>query len=624
MSPSPRPPARASRAVLRPLLVLALVFATGHGVVGAADDLTASYPGANVRWTLPNFEYTWQELSSIDKDAGSFARAVSDDKNVVAIGTSSPTGGLSVDERIEEMRSSLAAFASAGVRTTVRRPTVLAGIDGQVVILAGETKHDTSIQIRGYAIERDGTFYHLILLIQNDVHETRLDELNALRDGFQLIKGGGTKTVTETFTEAGSAPRSEQRDDGASDQEPWPADGPVREGNKLTFTGYNLEWTLPANGPFSWRSPIRDIKNAFQRDGNRTSISPVVHVMASVERTKGEFDPEDAPKSNVLQGYLVLFELAGQHDPADFVRSPEFDRLIPEIYGFSEVASTGSQIRPIDLGNGKAIMVTREGTRADGRTASAVFIETVLRGWLYRWIFTIEGYEKDRTRTFGRPLAELMKGVRFIEATDFVAGPLVPTDGLATFTGSRGIGLGEETQLALPGFSWAPRTASSLGGYTETDGWTFKKSKAFAQLALAQPKSQGLQMAIEGRTPDGQGYVYFSIWAEAAARLQNERKEPESIIDDHAKAWLAGLGDTAKCSKSGKPPYHRQGAFEGEKGLKYEFTARFKDVPYVEEGYVFKHKQTTYWVRLQIGGNPADKGVKDLVNSVKKGFAWAR
>jgi len=344
-------------------------------------------------------------------------------------------------------------------------------------------------------------------------------------------------------------------------------------------------------------------------------------VVAQLERVKGEFDPEDAPKHNTLMGVLFMAEMPGQHDSDKWIRSPEFERELMADYGFTSFNSSKSRTQGIPLGNHKGVMAVREGERQNGTSAVIVHIEATLRGWIYRWYFLIEGYEGDRFKQFQPFLNGLFGGIHFLENTEFVPGPLIGTDGIATFSGKRGTAKDEEKKYEISGFSWTAPSNRSRGGYTPTDGWVFKKPPGLAEIHQGE---RGLQLALETRSEDGQSYIYYSIWAEATARLQNEKREPEMIIDDHAKSWLSTLGDGAKCSKSGKAPFFRPGSYEGEKGLKYEFTATVDGVPYTEEGYVIDRKQTTYWVRIQLGGKDAEKALKSELKAIQKGFTWAR
>jgi hypothetical protein len=602
-----------ARSLTRRLLFALLVVPFCGGLAGA-DDLTKEFKSANVRWTLPNAEYTWQELSDDETKSGYIGRAVSDDKNVTCFGMAGDSGGLALSDRMEEMTGALQSYAGGGVSGVKQVGAVLAGLDGRCVVIAGRSATDVEIQVRGYGIEAGGRMYHLILIIQNDVQKERQDELNALREGFQLIKGGGTKEAVETFDEVGGGSRS--ADDGAGDGEAWPEKGPVRDGDKLTFTNYNLEWTLPKDGPFSWRSPIRDLANMFKREGNSVLISPGIRTVARLERKKGEFEGDDTPTHNELLGLMFLFELEGGYDSAKWVRDPEFDRKLEKENGFTNLNSAKSRVvDSVPIGNSNGVMVLRDGEMR-GVGTTLVYFEVVLRGWLYRWYFWIQGYEPDRLKQFQEPIQKLMAGVHFPESVNFVEGPLIATDGLATFGGKRGDDVDKEKEYNRAGYSW-----SSKGGYSGSKGLSFKKPEGLAYLGGGE---RGLQLAVEGRSEDGQAYIYFSVWTEATGRLQNEGRSEESIVDDHAKAWLSTLGDSALCSKSGKTPYYKNGAFEGAKGLKYEFTATYDDKPYVEEGYVVKQRQNTYWIRIQFGGENAEKKLGKLFKAIKKGFAWDR
>ncbi|MCA9314160.1 MAG: hypothetical protein H6806_06705 [Planctomycetes bacterium] len=607
----------------RALAAAALVLATGlaAGVAQAAGE-TKEFEAANVRWTLPD-DWKWMEPSADDKASGVFAQAASEDSHIHAFGMSGPSNGLSLEERVQELAVSFRAWVSGNLIGSKVLDTVLAGRDAKCVVYVGTDANDNDIQVRAYAVETDGKFYHLVMRVFHNEESSRADELNALRDGFQLIKGGGTQVTVETFTEiprsgaaggGGDGPKVSQ-DDKSTGDEPWPEKGPVRDGNKISLPEFNFEWTLPADGPFSWRNPIPDM-SALVEGG------VAVQVLAVVDRVKGEFDPEDAPKQNACRGYLLVEVLKIQHDSKKYIRDERFHRWIEQNFGVSEFDSRGSRnVDEVPVGNSKGVMALRLGSNKQGIDRHLVCFQVNLRGILYTWWFVIDGYAPDRLKQFQPLLSKLMAGVRFPENTDYVPGPLIPTDGLATFSGKRGKAKDEEKKYEISGFSWTARSTRSAGGYTATDGWVFKKPPGLAELLVGE---RGLQLALETRSEDGQCYIYYSVWAEATARLQNEKREPEAIIDDHAKSWLSTLGDTAKASKSGKSPYFRGGSYEGEKGLKYEFTATVDGVPYTEEGYVIDHKQTTYWVRIQLGGKNAEKVLKDELKAIKKGFSWAR
>lgn len=612
----------------RVLVAAALVLATGLAAgVAHAEGEAKDFEAANVRWTLPD-DWKWMEPSADDKATGVFAQAVSDDSHIHAFGMSTASNGLPLDDRVEELAQSFRAWVSGSLAGSKVVDTVLAGRDAKCVIYVGTDANGNDIQVRAYAMETGGKFYHLVMRIFHNDEATRTDELNALRDGFQLVKGGGTQLTVESFTEVprggaaggggsggGDAGPKVSQDDKSTGDEPWPEKGPVREGNKISLPDYNFEWTLPDGGPFSWRNPIADVAALVEG-------SVAIEVLGVVDRVKGEFDPEDAPKQNVCRGFLVVQVLKGQHDSKKFIRDERFHRAIEQNFGLNEFDSRGSRnVDEVPVGNGKGVMALRVASNPAGVNRNVVFFQVNLRGILYTWWFLIDGYPEDRLKQFQPLLSKLLAGVRFPESTDFVAGPLIPTDGMATFSGKRGTAKDEEKKYEISGFSWTARTTRSVGGYTPTDGWVFKKPPGLAELIVGE---RGLQLALETRSEDGQCYIYYSVWAEATARLKDEKREPEAIIDEHAKSWLSTLGDSAKASKSGKAPYFRPGAYEGEKGLKYEFTATVDGVPYTEEGYIVDHKQTTYWVRIQLGGKNAEKVLKDELKAIKKGFSWAR
>ena len=606
------------------LVVLALGLVLGSAPHASADEtLTKEVKAANLKWTLPNDGYKWLKVAASDKQAGVVAAAQALDGSVHAMLMTGPSNNLELGERTKEVGQMIAPYAGGGVTAQKTLDTVFTGHPGTVVVIAGETPQGTVVQIRGYSSLVGKRFYHLILRCFNGSQESRVDELNALRAGVTLFKGQGKQTTKETFAEVGDGGAASAGGSPTGENEPWPAKGPKRDGNKVTFPGFNLEWTKPEDSPFVWRDPIEDLSKAYSFTKSGASIRPVLWWDGQLKREPKEFDPEDVPTKHSCTGVMHVVQLQFAWNTQEYVRSPRFEDKMKQTWGLSELISSKTRVRELKkLGNFKGTMVTMRGERKKGDgTIDLVYIETVLRGWMYRWEFAISGFAKDRFKAFQPAISAALAGIHFPENNDFAAGPLA-TEGITLFGGTRGKNIEKQTKYKRSGLSWSSGAiAGSKPGYSKTKGLAFVKPKGISELA-SNPTH--LLFAGEGRSADGQNYVYLSVFAEAVARLRHEKKSEETMLDGHAAAWRGGAGDDAKCSKSGKPPFGKAGAWKGEKGLKYTFYGAYGKKPYVEEGYIVKSRQTVYWIRIQTGGpkGAKDKEIKKMIKSFKKGFKW--
>ena len=143
---------------------------------------------------------------------------------------------------------------------------------------------------------------------------------------------------------------------------------------------------------------------------------------------------------------------------------------------------------------------------------------------------------------------------------------------------------------------------------------------------MQAPSNPNVLFVLEARTEDGSAYMYVDVMSfETAALAQNSQK-PEDFIDDRALAWeeQASGGVKLRKGRKTKGPKHFKAKWGKAKGIGYRFEAQFFDQPFVENGYLVRHKQRTYFIKEQYGGEDAEKKFKKTLKALQKGWTWAK
>lgn len=603
---------------LAPLLLLPLLLALPAPTAQAGASKTFKEHG--FAWTMPSDEWQFSPTSAEDVSAGFVAKAECTAASIEVIVYAKPTGGLSLDERVGELRDAGGDGLGDATRTVVA-DTTLSGVAGKVVIQKIRADGGTEGHFRKYVIIADGRFYQLLIRCWYGAHETAKEEVNGIRQGFRLLSGAGGPDKDESLEEipSGGEPGADGADGASGGSRPsagggevdpdkagsgdWPPNGPKRNGRTVEVTGHNLEWTLPEDDSWTWAAAIEDVK---------AESGQFLIARAKIAREKKEFE-KDTP--DFQQGtFDVLIQPAQPgFKPDTWVKSGDAQQEVEKNWKYFEQIESGKTRtdESVKLGNHTGAYLKLEGTsKRHGAPAVLMLFATQLGAELYVFRAFCWGHT-DVFKQMAPIVAGALKGVKFLDTREPQAGPLLSI--IPDFAGKRGADLGVE---------------KDYGGL----GFKFTKP---ASMVRVQPGGQELSMnrdfahAFEGRTEDGEAYLYFEIRTYKLNISNTPNPDEEKLLDGRAQAWLAGAGEGASVGgKDGKVKF-KGGSFNGAKGITYEFTGMLKEVPFTEEGWLVKHKNALLWIRAQFGGpvvkgQDAAKRLKDLWKDVRKGLKLSK
>lgn len=559
-------------------------------------------------WTLPSGDWQFNPMSPSDVNAGFVAKAACTAASVEAIIYTKPTDGLSLGERVQEMKDRGGDGLGEAVRSKVL-DTTLSGVKGKVVVQRIKADGGARGQFRKYAIISDGKFYQMLIRSWHGAHESAKDEVNGIRKGFRLLKGAGGPDKDETLTEIGGSQKNQARpeddDDDSEDDEDssgddddddgWGPPGPTKTGNKVCLPSHNLEWTIPTDSPFRW---VEGIENEKAKEGM------FLAAQARMERKKKEFE-KDTPDYNQCRISLVIQETPPGHKPVKWVKSSQLQDDIRKDVFKGETNNSKTLIKDkVRFGNVKAAYLKMEG-KIRGGPATYLYFQKSLKGELYSLRVLVRGHV-DRMKQFNKPLGQLLKGLRFVDTKEPQAGPLLTI--VPDFAAKRGSGLGKEKNFNGPGY-------------------TFKKPKFMAKVNADRSllsMNRDFKNAFEGRSEDGEAYLYFEIRNYKLNISNTPNPDPEKFVEKRGQDWLAGAGDGASIGgKKGKLKF-KNGKFGTAKGLTYKFTGVLEKAPFIEEGWVVKHKNTMLWLKMQYGGKDAEKKLKPLAKKVRKAMKFKK
>jgi hypothetical protein len=129
-----------------------------------------------------------------------------------------------------------------------------------------------------------------------------------------------------------------------------------------------------------------------------------------------------------------------------------------------------------------------------------------------------------------------------------------------------------------------------------------------------------MRLTWEGRSADGQAYLWFDVRSWSLSDTAVQRRKLEDWTTDRESQWKAGAGSDAFVGK-GKQSWS-DGSFGTAKGLTYRYTGSLRDVPFVEQGWVVKAKGSVLFLRAQFGGPNAEKAMEPLMKAIKKGIKF--
>lgn len=593
-----------------PVVLLLVALLCTPAVAGASK----TFEKYGFSWTMPSGDWEFNPVSPSDVSNGFVAKAQCLAASIEVFVFTKPTEDLSLGEFVKEIRGRGGDGLGTVARTKVL-DTTLSGIKGKVVIQKIKADGDVDGHFRKYAIVSNGKFYLLLMRTWHGAHETAKDEINGIRKGFRLLKGAGGPDKDESMTEVDGTPSrkatasedddidedesSEGDDDGGDDDDgDWPAGGPVKKGDTVCLPTHNFEWTLPKGEDSPWRWADKT-ENEKQKEGM------FLAVVGRLERKKKEFE-KDTPDYNRCQAVLYIQPTPPGHKPSTWVKSSRLqDDLRKDIFNGEADNSKTRTKEKVNFGNVKAAFLMMSGKRENTK-ASFLYFQKDLRGETYTLRVLVTGHT-DRMRQFQQPLKRLLQGIHFPETKEAQRGPLnqIITD----FAAKRGKNAGKEKKYSGPGY-------------------TFTKPAFMAEIqpgGNAKSMNRDFRHGFEGRTPDGEHYLYFEIRTYKLNEPNRPNPDPEKFVEKRGQDWLAGAGEGASIGgKKGDKLKFKNGRFGPAKGLTYKFTGNLEGTPFVEEGWVVKHKSTLLRITMQYGGQDAEKKLKKMAKTVKKAMKFKK
>ena len=575
------------------LVGLALVALRGTPAEANASQEFKRY---GFKWSLPE-DWKFAKPAPDMERAGFVAKVECTMASIEVWLYTAPTDGLNVAERATEVKSNGAEGMGKMVQAKVVDST-LSGIKGKAVAMKIDADGSEGY-FRTYVIAKGGNFYQMIMRCWHGAQFEELESLNAVRKGFRLLKGAGAEDKSDAFDEFGSADDEEDEDgdeegDDAGDADEgndpnWPSGGAKKEGRKISLPTHNLEWTLP-KGPFQWT----DAPAAETAKEGRFVVA-----QARVEReAKQEFEKNKKPSQGWLD--LIIQEIPAGLKVNTWVKGGSATDNIKKWKLFDTINSSKTRtFEKKNIGNTKGAILKVEGKK-DGRPVMMLLFTTTMRNewYIFRAYF---GGAGDVYKHMVKDIGAAIKGVHFIDTTELLRGPLIG---------------------AIPDFAWHRGKNKDKEKVYKGPGFSFKKPKGMQSVKVKDSMNRDIRFTGEMRNKEGDAYLYFEVRTIPLKVPRGQpMPKPENFVNKRAEAWSAGAGETASVGKK-KGDLGKKGVFNGAKGLKYSFTGDLNGVPYVEEGYVVKHKQNLVFIKFQFGGEDGPKKLKKLKKLVTKGMKF--
>jgi hypothetical protein len=584
-----------SRRIAFPALLLALCL---PGPPASAEGGEArTFDAKNFRMTLPDEEWSFEEVTSAEQGAGyvvaaekqhgsSFARVM---VRVV------PTSGLPLADLVKETGDGLRANLTAPGAPQVRSGR-LSGLEGREVLVKGRLQDHDAVHW-AISIEQGGTFHQLVFTLLNGAETRMAEELDALRRGYRLLKGSGPEEAASTpdfsglsggggaAPVGGATPAPGEGEEEAGSASDWPAGGPRLDGRTIHFPTHNLRWTLPEGSPFRVRGVTED---ETQKEGFFLSLE------ASAERKR---TVETEPAANQAEVQFVLAPAPPGFDAKRLVADPGLQNQFgSDTHLFDKVNYGSTKTFPeIDIGNHKGSAIQLVGAKEGAVRYFRLYV-TSLKDVQYEWRVLLTG-GREVNDVFTKDVNELVKGIEFVDTSEPVKGP-VGIAGIFPHGSPRGHGSGQEQEV------------SSVG----------VKGTKPAPFAVVNNKpaenDPSLRIAWEARSPDGQAYLYVDVQSFQAAELDEQRRTDEDLVKTREGQWLETAADPRTVTR-GRDPFFKA-RFGREKALGWEFRGTLHGIPFVEYGYVFKVKRYVFVVRFQFGGAKAEEAMAELAKDAEK------
>jgi hypothetical protein len=535
----------------------------------------------NFSWALPGDDWSFVEPEPSLKEIGYVLGAQCGlDGGVRAWARVVPHEGMSAQDMAEEIRTKMGEGLAKAGGSQIGGGR-LSGLSGALVAISGEQAGGTKWWFRGWVVKSGELMHQLLVEAFQGAEGKQGSAIEALRRGYRLIDGAGPD-------EAAGEPKLHAEDPfaGGPGRAEFPAGGPKLEGRTAVFPSHNLRWTLPEGSPFSWQNATENEKEKDQR---------ILEAIARQER-KAEGAGEPTESLCVVSAYVHPLQPGVTAEAV--VQNPANQELFTKAIFDGKIDSARTKVDPSrKVGNHTGASLMLAGGE-DKRVKVFVFVVVALQQTLHEWRVQMVG-GRDVAKVWGEAVAALFNGIEFPNTTEPVAGPLV-VDGIGPFSGARGHSLDKEVERPIPGA-------------------TAKKPKGVAEIPV-EGNDPTLRLTWEARSTDGQAYLWFDVRSWSLTDRAVAQRKLEDWVTDREGQWKAGAGSDAFVGK-GKQSWS-DGSFGSAKGLTYRYTGSLRDVPFAEQGWVIKAKNSVLFLRAQFGGVNAEKTMEPLFKAIKKGVKF--
>ncbi len=572
-----------SRSALLLTLVLAWVATLSGGRLVRADGgQTKEFTAQNFKMTVPE-GWTFIEPAAADKEFGYVTvvkRVVSPGVEVSAWVLVRDAGGSgSVTSMFAQVKENKQKALSD---TKVEEHDVSWSGAGssRMMKIVGKASNGSVIASYIYAGIVAGKYHQLELKCTNGAHAEIAAEVEAVAKGYRFLAGAAADEDPAPPAPGGDAPPGDT---------PAPADPRVRR-----LEGLGLTWTLPKE----YKAP--EIRNP--QEG--TSRQP---------EAKWGWASEGKP--GIKKGEQGLVSIAGlvvDDETVATVRllvQPERPGATPQgivrnEQNFEDDAKNfkGSAIPNIDddcvIGNWRGASRSLKGeNQATGKPLFLKFYFAVLKGVVYQLVVIADDKAEQ---THDKWIKATVQGLVWDDTNEGVRGPWVTPFPSYTAVRTDGMKVTKKNE---------PFTHSTLS-------MTFQPEWLRLKFSATDQGFDTYVTAAETRAQDA--YAFVSVQRFPAEAFVRQKKEPESLIDDHEGTWSNEMSTpkTREKDKNKKPS-----SFKGGKGASYEFTGTKDGQPFIERGWVVKSGQNVFWVKIQLGGKAGESALgglaKKLVDSIK-------
>ena len=543
----------------------------GMGAPEAPAPTTREFPEQNFAWTVPA-KWTFSDPTDSDKAAGYVVlakRTVGPSVEVSGYVVIRDAGGVSVEANLQQVKENKSKRLTDIVAKVEKAPWGGAE-QAHVLTLVGKAENKSVLASKVFAGIVSGKYHQLELRSANGASQEEgiSAEIEAAAKGYHFL--------------AGAKP----------DEEPAPgAGGDPAGANPLmrAFPKFGLTWTLP-KAPEPTPPP----------PGSDEGKQPTTYAVGWGTEGKLDMGPqEDGILSvGILQAdgaaaILVVLTLPKSTGPGS--DDPSASGAIQNEENFKNVKDNfdGTPIPAVDMethiGNALASSRTMSGKSKEGKPLWIRIYATTIKKQLY----FVHVEARDRAEVVQRDwLKAALDGLKWEQPSTGVRGPYAAP--FPTASDNRGSGWADFNKKA-------PFKSSAI---------SLTKPPTFGQLRLdlTNPALKGWAYAAETRKPGGLLFVGF-MRLDLKAFTQ-DKKEPESLIDDLETEWKNTIEEPKtrpKSEKKNKDP----DSFRGAKGASYVFSGTKEGNPVLERGWVVKSGQSVILVRTQYVGKDAETLLKE-------------